>query len=93
VWLETQYGSAETLKTWSLGYTFSRIEEEAVLSPFLFDDMLGTNATMHLATASYVPLRNTNVDLTFIFGKWITPRPDYNRNGLSRVQLSVRAHL
>jgi hypothetical protein len=93
VWLETQYGSAETLKTWSLGYTFSRIEEEAVLSPFLFDDMLGTNATMHLATASYVPLRNTNVDLTFIFGKWITPRPDYNRNGLNRVQLSVRAHL
>jgi hypothetical protein len=93
VWLETQYGSAEALKTWALGYTFSRIEEEAVLSPFLFDDMLGTNATMHLATASYVPFRNTNVDLTFIFGKWINPRPDYNPNTLKRVQLSVRAHL
>jgi hypothetical protein len=93
IWIETQYGSAESLKTWSLGYTFSRIEEEAVLSPFLFDDMLGTNATMHLATASYVPLRNTNIDLTFIFGKWITPRPDYTPNTLTRVQLSVRAHL
>lgn len=93
VWIETQYGSAESLKTWSLGYTFSRIEEEAVLSPFLFDDMLGTNATMHLATASYVPLRNTNIDLTFIFGRWITPRADYNPNTLTRLQLSVRAHL
>ena len=93
VWIDAQYGSAESLKTWSLGYTFSRIEEEAVLSPFLFDDMLGTNATMHLATASYVPLRNTNIDLTVIFGKWINPRPDYNPNTLTRVQLSVRAHL
>jgi len=93
LWIETQYGSAESLKTWSLGYTFSRIEEDAVLSPFLFDDMLGTNATMHLASASYVPLRNTNVDLTFIFGKWITPRPGDNPNLLTRVQLSVRAHL
>lgn len=93
LWIETQYGAAESLKTWSLGYTFSRIEEEAVLSPFLFDDMLGTNAIMHLATASYVPLRNTNIDLTLIFGKWINPRPDYNPNTLTRVQLSVRAHL
>jgi hypothetical protein len=93
VWVEAQYGLAELPKTWSLGYTFSRIEEDAVLSPFLFDDMLGTNATMHLTTASFVPLKNTNIDLTFIFGKWINPRPGDNPNTLTRVQLSARVHI
>jgi hypothetical protein len=93
VWVEAQYGAAEALKTWSLGYTFSRIEQDAVLSPFLFDDMLGTNATMHLITGSYVPLRNTNIDLTLILGKWIDARDGYNPNTLTRLQLSVRAHL
>jgi len=93
LWVEAQYGLAESPKTWSLGYTFSRIEQDAVLSPFLFDDMLGTNATMHLTTASYAPLRNTNIDLTFIFGKWINPRTGDNPNTLTRVQLSARVHI
>ncbi len=93
VWIEAQYGSAERLGTWSLGYTYSRIEEDAVLSPFLFDDMQGSNATMHLMQGSYVPLRNTNVDLTVILGKWMDAVPGYNTNLRTRIQLSVRAHL
>jgi hypothetical protein len=93
VWVEAQYGSAERQGTWSVGYTFSRIEQDAVLSPFLFDDMLGTNAMMHIASASYVPLMNTNIDLTFVFGKWLPEATGYNPNLLTRIQLSVRAHL
>lgn len=93
LWVEAQYGLAESVKTWSVGYTFARIEQDAVLSPFLFDDMLGTNATMHLTTASYVPLKNTNIDLTFIFGRWINQRPGDNPNTLTRVQLSARVHI
>ena len=89
-WLETQYGAAEALRTFSLGYTFARIEQDAVLAPFLFDDMLGTNATMHLASLSYVPLRNLNVDLNLVFSRWLKPRPDDNPNLLTRAQLSAR---
>jgi putative porin len=90
VWIEAQYGKAEALRTYSIGYTYARIEREAVLSPYLFDDVLGTNARMHLLSVSYVALPAFNLDLTGIFAKWLRPLPDDNPKPLVRIQLNAR---
>ena len=93
LWIETQYGLADAPHTYSIGYTFARVEQDAVLAPFLFDDMLGTNAVMHVAAFSYVPIPKINIDVTVLFNKWLKPLPSDNPNTLTRVQLSARAHL
>jgi len=91
IWIEGQYGEAKALRSFMVGYTFARIEQEAALGAFVFDDMLGSNAVTHRPFVSYVPLANVNVDLGLIFSRWLKPRPEDNNNLLTRVQLSARA--
>lgn len=92
IWIEAQYGEARTPGSYLVGYTFARIEQDAALGAFVYDDMLGSNAFVHRPFVSYVPLANVNLDLGLIFSKWIKPRPGDNSNLLTRVQVSARAH-
>ena len=64
LWFEAEYGGSRTLRTYTLGYTYGRIQQEAALSPFVFSDMPGTNTELHMFTVAYVPLPNLSLDLT-----------------------------
>ncbi len=64
LWFETEYGGSNTARTYTLGYSYGRIQQEAVLSPFMFSDIPGSNTEMHMFTVAYVPLPNLSLDLT-----------------------------
>jgi hypothetical protein len=68
VWLNGSYGRATALRSYSLGYTFARVEQDAALSAFNFSDMVpSTNVRAHIASVSYVPLGALTLDLTAFF--------------------------
>jgi len=64
VWLEVGYGRGRSAGTFSTGYTFGHVEEDAVLSPFVFSDMPGSNLTLHMVEASYVLAPGLSIDFT-----------------------------
>ena len=77
IWLEAQYGEAARPKSYGVAYTFARVEQEAVLSTFVFSDMPGSNLWLHMLEASYMPLPRLNLDLTLHFTKrLVAPAPD-----------------
>ena len=98
IWLEAQYGGAARPKSYGVGYTFARVEQEAVLSPFIFSDMPGSNLWLHMLEASYMPLPRLNLDLTLHFTKRLVapepagdPRPPEVPNAwLLRAHVAVR---
>ena len=55
IWVEAEYGRAARPTTYAVGYTFARLEQDAVLSPFVFSDMPGSNLWLHMVEASYMP--------------------------------------
>ena len=99
IWLEAQYGGAARPKSYGVGYTFARVEQEAVLSPFIFSDMPGSNLWLHMLEASYMPLPRLSLDLTLHFTKQLVapdpagadPRPPEVLNAwLLRPHVAVR---
>ncbi len=38
---------------WTAGYTFARIEQDAILAPFNFSDILSSNSRVHMPTVAY----------------------------------------
>ncbi len=63
-WFEAEYGGSGQTRTYTLGYTYGRIQQEAALSPFVFSDMPGTDTELHMVTIAYVPIPNLTLDLT-----------------------------
>ena len=64
IWFEAEYGGSRRPRSYTLGYTYGWIEQDAVLSPFMFSDIPGTNLQLHMITVAYVPLPNLTLDLT-----------------------------
>ena len=64
LWFEAEYGGSRTPRAYTLAYTYGRIEQESVLSTFMFSDIPGSNTEMHMFTVAYVPLPNLTLDLT-----------------------------
>jgi putative porin len=52
-WAAIQVGQTREKGDYSFGYTFTRIEQDAVLVPFNFSDMLASNSRVHLPRVSY----------------------------------------
>ena len=69
MWFEAEYGGSRAAGSYTLGYTYGRIEQDAVLSPFMFSDIPGSNVQLHMIHAAYVPLPNLTLDLTLHFTK------------------------
>jgi hypothetical protein len=68
VWLTGSYGRASALRSYSAGYTFAWIEQDAAPGAFNFSDMVpSTNVRAHILSLSYVPLRALTLDLTAFF--------------------------
>lgn len=86
-WLVAGYGRAATPGTGSAEYTFTRIEEDAVLTPFNFDDIPGSDMRGHIVTLSYMILPRTNVDFRGLFSKRLLFGP---KTLLSRIQIDAR---
>ena len=91
LWLEAAYGQAVRPKTYAAGYTFGHVEQEAVLSPFMYSDIPGTNLTLHMLDASYMLIPNVNVDLTLFFSKPLVVPVGVSTPWLMRMQFDVRA--
>lgn len=78
--LQASYGRAAQPGTYSVGYWFWRIEQDAVLSPFGFSDAPASNSSMHTFLASAMWIENVNVDVTLIRTRTLrTSEPWLNR--------------
>ena len=90
IWVEAEYGRAARPTTYAVGYTFARIEQDAVLSPFIFSDMPGSNLWLHMVEASYMPQPRLNLDLTLHFSKRLVIAPGASNTWLLRPHIAVR---
>ena len=52
-WVEVKVGDTKKRGDWMLGYGFTRIEQDAVLVPFNFSDILASNSRAHMPSAGY----------------------------------------
>ena len=84
IWFEAQYGGSRTVDTYTLGYTYGWMQQEASLSPFVFSDMLGTNVRLHMLNLAYNPLANLSLDLTLHFFKRLEVETGMRNNWLAR---------
>jgi hypothetical protein len=87
VWLLAGYGRAAQPNTYSLSYTFARIERDAVVSTFNFSDIPHTNSRVHMVGFSYMPVRRINLDATGIFSNVLEGAPE---PWLTRLQVDAR---
>ncbi len=89
MWFEAEYGGSRAAGSYTLGYTYGRIEQDAVLSPFMFSDIPGSNLQLHLLNVAYVPLPNLTLDLTLHITKSLDVDPGTNRAWLTRPHLAA----
>lgn len=69
-WAEVQLGQGRETRDVQFGYTFIRIEKEAVLGAFNFSDMRApTNNLNHRVNFSYQVNRNMQLGFTGLFGR------------------------
>jgi hypothetical protein len=69
-WAEIQAGKTQKRGDWLLGYTFIRIEKDAILSPFNFDDMVQqTDVRAHRVVFNYTLDPKVIFSLTGIFSQ------------------------
>ena len=90
IWVEADYGRAARPTTYAVGYTFARVEQDAVLSPFIFSDMPGSNLWLHMVAASYMPQPRLNLDLTLHFSKRLVVAPGASNTWLLRPHIAAR---
>ena len=69
-WAEVQFGKTQEKGDVRFGYTFMRIERDAVPSAFTFDDKRqATNIAQHRIEIFYQAYRNITVGMTGFFGR------------------------
>jgi hypothetical protein len=89
LWFEAEYGGSRVPGSYTMGYTYGRIEQDAVLSPFMFSDVPGSNLQLHMVNLAYVPLSNLTLDLTLHFTKQLEVDPGANNAWLTRPHLAA----
>lgn len=89
-WVTAGVGRAATPKTAAFTYTYGRIEQDAVMRTFNFSDIPGTNVSMNMLAASYMPAPRLNIDFTTILTKPLVSTPGPAANMLTRIQLDAR---
>ena len=89
MWFEAEYGGSRLPRSYTVGYTYGWIEQDAVLSPFMFSDIPGTNLQMHMINLAYVPLPNLTVDLRVHITKQFEDPAGTPTSYLTRPHLAV----
>jgi hypothetical protein len=90
-WAGVQVGQTREQGDWTVGYTFTRIEQDAVLVPFNFSDILASNSRVHLPTFAYQVASGVTLQWTGLFSQRvnkIVPLSPVNR-WLNRMQFDV----
>jgi hypothetical protein len=90
-WAGVQVGQAREKRDWLVGYTYTRIEQDAVLVPFNFSDILASNSRAHMPTFAYQVASGVTLQWTGLFSrrvKTLSPEPAFNR-WLNRMQFDV----
>lgn len=90
LWLDVRYGRAATPNSFMLGYTFARIERDAVVSVFAFSDMPSSNVRANLVSFSYAPVARVNLDFTGYFTTQLRIRSGESNRLLTRLQMDAR---
>lgn len=88
-WAEMQWGRNSEGRDVQFGYTFMRIEREAVLSTFNFSDLrTPTNGLTHRINAAYTLNRNITLGWTGFFGRQLVTASSTTQEPiLKRMQL------
>ena len=89
MWFEAEYGGSGVRRSYTLGYTYGRIEQDAALSTFVFSDMPGTNLQLHMINIAWVPLSNLTLDLTIHISKRLEVGPGDLDTWLTRPHLAA----
>lgn len=89
IWFEAEYGGSRLPRSYTVGYTFAWIEQDAVLSPFMFSDIPGTNVQLHMINLAYVPLSNLTLDLTLHISKRLAVPAGMPNSYLTRPHVAV----
>jgi hypothetical protein len=68
-WFGGQVGQAREKGDWLFGYTFTRIEQDAVLVPFNFSDILASNSRAHMPTVAYQIANGVTLQWTGLYSQ------------------------
>jgi hypothetical protein len=68
-WVGGQVGQTKETGDWMFGYYFTRIEQDAVLVPFNFSDILASNSRAHMPTVGYQIANNVMFQWTGLFSQ------------------------
>jgi len=90
-WAEVQLGQTRERGDWQFGYTFMRIEREAVLAAFNFSDLRApTNIATSRVNLGYQLYRNLTFNWTGLFGRQlVTAGSPTKENILRRMQFDL----
>lgn len=90
-WIGGQVGQTKEKGDWLFGYYYTRIEQDAVLGPFNFSDILASNSRAHMPTVGYQIANNVMFQWSGLFSqranKIVLTSPD-NRY-INRMQFDV----
>lgn len=90
-WIGVQLGQVKEEGDWLAGYTFARIEQDAVLVPFNFSDILASNSRAHMPTFAYQLANGVTLQWTGLFyqrANQVVPLSPVNR-WTNRMQFDV----
>ncbi len=90
LWLVLAYGRAARPGELAVNYTLARIEQEAVLSPYVFSDMPGSNLWLHLIELSYQARPRLHLEVRPILTRPLRPQPADPNRWLLRLQADAR---
>lgn len=68
-WVGGQVGQTREKGDWLFGYYYTRIEQDAVLVPFNFSDILASNSRAHMPTVAYQIANNVQFQWTGLFSQ------------------------
>ena len=87
-WAEAQFGQTKNKGDWRFGYTFMRIEREAVVAAFDASDIRqGTNIAQHRIEGAYQAYPNVTLALTTFIGRQlVTASTPVEERWLKRMQ-------
>jgi len=68
-WVGAQVGQAREKGDWLFAYYFTRIEQDAVLVPFNFSDILASNSRAHMPTVAYQIANNVTLQWNGLFSQ------------------------
>ncbi len=90
-WAEVQFGRTQEQGEMRLGYTFIRIEREAVVSAFSFSDLRqATNVANHRVEYAYQAYKNITLSFTGLIGRQlVTAATPARERFLKRFQFDV----